>query len=453
MLSEDTERLGTMPPGRLLLRLSLPGMASMATMATYNIIDTLWLSKIGHEAIAALTVVLPFHILVIAASVGSGVGINSLVSRRFGERDIEAANHIAGQIFPLSVFFSLLFIVAATFFTRQVLAVAGATADIMEYGVQYLVVISFGTPFIFLLISANSLLRGSGDAVRPMIFMVTASITNVILDPFLIFGIGFFPEMGVRGAALATVLSQGLGAGISLGYLLLTRHSAYALKPHHLKPSWPILKEIYRVGLPAVIMDISESLVFAFYNNTLSAYGSIALAAGGLSLRVIDLAFMPVFGASGALLTIVGYSLGARLWGRVWRSVIVASLGLALTMAVATVILEFTAPLIVGVFSRDRQLIDAAIPAMRILLSSIAIVGPTVLFVTTFQGLSKGTDALILSLVRQLVFLVPILLVLPRFMGLMGVWLSLPLSDLLGFIVTGSWLFREYRIQTRAVRP
>ena len=453
MLSEDTERLGTMPPGRLFLRLSLPGMASMATMATYNIIDTLWISKIGHEAIAALTVVLPFHILVIAASVGSGVGINSLVSRRFGERDIEAANHIAGQIFPLSVFFSLLFIVAATFFTRQVLAVAGATADIMEYGVQYLVVISFGTPFIFLLISANSLLRGSGDAVRPMIFMVTASITNVILDPFLIFGIGFFPEMGVRGAALATVLSQGLGAGISLGYLLLTRHSAYALKPHHLKPSWPILKEIYRVGLPAVIMDISESLVFAFYNNTLSAYGSIALAAGGLSLRVIDLAFMPVFGASGALLTIVGYSLGARLRGRVWRSVIVASLGLALTMAVATVILEFTAPLIVGVFSRDRQLIDAAIPAMRILLSSITIVGPTVLFVTTFQGLSKGTDALILSLVRQLVFLVPILLVLPRFMGLMGVWLSLPLSDLLGFIVTGSWLFREYRIQTRAVRP
>ena len=453
MLSEDTERLGTMPPGRLLLRLSLPGMASMATMATYNIIDTLWLSKIGHEAIAALTVVLPFHILVIAASVGSGVGINSLVSRRFGERDIEAANHIAGQIFPLSVFFSLLFIVAATFFTRQVLAVAGATADIMEYGVQYLVVISFGTPFIFLLISANSLLRGSGDAVRPMIFMVTASITNVILDPFLIFGIGFFPEMGVRGAALATVLSQGLGAGISLGYLLLTRHSAYALKPHHLKPSWPILKEIYRVGLPAVIMDISESLVFAFYNNTLSAYGSIALAAGGLSLRVIDLAFMPVFGASGALLTIVSYSLGARLWGRVWRSVIVASLGLALTMAVATVILEFTAPLIVGVFSRDRQLIDAAIPAIRILLSSITIVGPTVLFVTTFQGLSKGTDALILSLVRQLVFLVPILLVLPRFMELMGVWLSLPLSDLLGFIVTGSWLFREYRIQTRAVRP
>ena len=200
-------------------------------------------------------------------------------------------------------------------------------------------------------------------------------------------------------------------------------------------------------------MDISESLVFAFYNNTLSAYGSIALAAGGLSLRVIDLAFMPVFGASGALLTIVGYSLGARLWGRVWRSVIVASLGLALTMAVATVILEFTAPLIVGVFSRDRQLIDAAIPAIRILLSSITIVGPTVLFVTTFQGLSKGTDALILSLVRQLVFLVPILLVLPRFMGLMGVWLSLPLSDLLGFIVTGSWLFREYRIQTRAVRP
>ncbi|MFC1977890.1 MATE family efflux transporter [Chloroflexota bacterium] len=450
MLSKNTERLGTAPLGKLLLSLSLPGMASMATMALYNIIDTFWVAKLGHEAIAALTVVLPYHILVIAISVGSGIGINALVSRRFGERDTEATNRIAGQVFPITAFFGLIFIVAAVFFTRQILTVAGATADIMEFATQYLVIISFGTPFILFSISTSNLLRGSGDAVRPMIFMITASVVNIILDPFLIFGIGLFPEMGVRGAALATVISQGLGAGLSFIYVIFTRRSAYRLEPHHLRPDWPIIKNIYRVGLPAVVMNVSESLVFALYNNALSVYGSIALAAGGLSMRIIDLMVMPIFGASGGLLPIIGYSLGARLWRRLWRAVTMASVGLALVMAVATVVMEITAPLTVGLFTQDPQLVAVAVPAMRILLSSIAILGAVVLFVTTFQGLSKGKEALVLSLMRQLVFFVPILFVLPPLLGLTGVWLALPLSDFLGFIVTGAWLLREYRIQRRS---
>jgi len=447
MLSKSTERLGTAPLGRLLLSLSLPGMVSMATMALYNIIDTFWVAKLGHEAIAALTIVLPYHILVIAISVGSGIGINALVSRRFGERDIEVTNRIAGQIFPITIFFGLIFISAAVFFNRQILTVTGATPDIMVFATQYLVIISFGAPFILFSISNNNLLRGSGDAIRPMLFMITASVVNVILDPFLIFGYGPFPELGVRGAAIATVASQGFGAGLGFIYTVLTRHSAYRIKLNHLQPSWQIIKDIYRVGLPAVVMDISESLIFALYNKALSSHGSIALAAGGLSMRIADLVLMPIFGASGGLLPIVGYSLGAHLWKRLWGSVTIASISLALLMGVGTVILEFTAPYIVGIFTQDPELIEVGVPAMRILLSSIAILGPTVLFVTTFQGLSKGKEALILSLVRQLVFFVPLLYILPRFLGLTGIWLSLPLSDVFGFLVAGGWLLREYRIQ------
>ncbi len=167
MLSKSTDRLGTAPLGRLLLSLSLPGMVSMATMALYNIIDTFWVAKLGHEAIAALTIVLPYHILVIAISVGSGIGINALVSRRFGEHDIEVTNRIAGQVFPIAAFFGLIFIVAAVFFTGQILTAAGATADIMEFATQYLVIISFGAPFIIFSISTNNLLRGSGDDLPP----------------------------------------------------------------------------------------------------------------------------------------------------------------------------------------------------------------------------------------------------------------------------------------------
>ncbi len=198
-------------------------MVSMGTMALYNIIDTFWMARLGHEAIAALTIVLPYHLLVIAIGVGSGIGINALVSRHFGERDIEATNCIAGQVFPITAFFGIVFIAAAVFFTRQILIAAGATSDIMEFATQYLFIISFGTPFMVFSISTSNLLRSSGDALRPMIFMVTASVVNMILDPLMIFGIGPFPEMGIRGAALATVISQGLGAGLSFTYIILVR--------------------------------------------------------------------------------------------------------------------------------------------------------------------------------------------------------------------------------------
>jgi len=449
MLSKSTERLGTAPLGRLLLSLSLPGMASMATLALYNIIDTFWVARLGHEAIAALTIVLPYHILVIAIGVGSGVGINALVSRRFGERNTEATNRIAGQVFPITSFFGLIFIAAAVLFNRQILTAAGATADIMDFATQYLVIISFGTPFLVFSISTSDLLRGSGDALRPMIFMVTASVVNIILDPLMIFGIGPFPEMGVRGAALATVISQGLGAGLSFIYIIIVRRSAYKIKLHHIHPNWPILKDIYHVGLPAMVMEISESFVFAIFNRALSGYGSLTLAAGGLALRITDLVFLPIFGASGGLLPIIGYSLGAHLWRRLWRAVIIASVSLALTMVVATAAVEIMVPLIIELFTQDPQLVAVAVPAIRIVLSSLVFIGPAILFITTFQGLSKGREALVLSLVRQFVFFVPILFVLPHFLGLTGIWLSLPVSDVLGFIVSGAWLLREYRRQQR----
>jgi len=449
MLSKSTERLGTAPLGRLLLSLSLPGMVSMATMALYNIIDTFWVAQLGHEAIAALTIVLPYHILVIAIGIGSGIGINALVSRRFGERNTEATNRIAGQVFPITAFFGLIFIAAAVLFNRQILTVAGATTDIMKFATQYLVIISFGTPFLVFSISTNNLLRGSGDALRPMIFMIMASVVNIILDPLMIFGIGPFPEMGVRGAALATVIAQGLGAGLSFIYIIIVRWSAYKIKLHHIHPNWPILKDIYHVGLPAMVMDISESFVFVIFIRALSGYGSLTLAAGGLAIRITDLVLMPIFGASGGLLPIIGYSLGAHLWRRLWRAVMIASVSLALIMAIATATVEVTALLIVGLFTQDPQLVVMAVPAIRIVLSSLVFIGPAILFVTTFQGLSKGREALVLSLARQFVFFVPILFVLPHFLGLTGVWLSLPISDVLGFIVSGAWLLREYRRQQR----
>lgn len=440
--------MGSAPLGRLLLSLSLPAMASMITMALYNIIDTFWVARLGYQAIAALTIVIPYHILVIGIAVGTGTGINALASRRFGERNIEATNHIAGQIFSLAGCFGVIFLMMAVFFAEPILTIIGATPDIMDFATQYLTVLGFGMPFLLFMIMASSLLRGSGDAVRPMAFMITATVANIILDPFLIFGIGPFPEMGVRGAALATVIAQLLGAGLSF-YYIVARKSAYRVKLAYLRPNLSILRDIYRVGFPSMIMMITESVIFAVFNYVLSAFGSVALAAVGISIRIVDLAFMPMFGAAQGLLPIVGFNFGARLWKRLWRAVKLASVSLALLSVPALVMLQIFTPQFIGIFSDDPELMVIAVPAMRIFLSTLVIVGPSILFITTFQGLSKGKVALILSLVRQFIFLVLLLLLLPRIWGITGVWLSWPISDILAFLVSGLWLFREYKRQQR----
>jgi len=423
-------------------------MASMISIALYNIIDTFWVARLGHEAIAALAIVLPYHILIIAIGVGTGIGVNSLVSRRFGEGNVEATNPVAGQIFSISGFFGIIFLVAAVLFPHTILTICGATPDIMDYAMQYLTIIGFGFPFLFFTLITNNLLRGSGDAVRPMIFMLTAIVTNIILDPFMIFGIGPFPEMGVRGAALATVIAQLLGAGLSFWYII-ARKSAYRIKLPHISPSLPILHDIYRVGFPSMIIEITESLCFVLFNNVLASFGSLAIAAAGIGFRIADLAFMFIIGVAHGLLPIVGFNFGARIWKRLWGAVRLASGGIMLLMGVATVVLEIFAPQLIGIFSDDLELMAIAVPAMRIILSSLVIAGPAILFITTFQGLSKGKEVMILSLARQLIFFVPALFLLPRILGINGVWLSVPVSDTLGFLVSGVWLFREYKLQRR----
>ena len=282
-----------------------------------------------------------------------------------------------------------------------------------------------------------------------MIVSITASVTNIILDPFMIFGIGPFPEMGVRGAALATVLSQTLGAGLVFSYVIILRRSAYQIRLRHLKPSLSILVDIYRVGLPSMITEFAESATFILFNKILSGFGSLALAAGGLAIRIIDFAFMPVFGVSEGLLPVVGFSFGARFWHRLWGAVRLASLGLLLALGIAAVGMEIFSVQLIGIFTNAPELIAQGVPAIRITVSTLCLFGPSIMFITTFMGLGKGREVLFLSLARQLIFFVPALLILPRFLGVNGVWLAIPVSDFAGFLVTGLWLFREHKILRR----
>jgi putative MATE family efflux protein len=447
-MQEYTARLGYAPLGRLLVSLSLPSIAATVTSSLYNIVNTFWVARLGHEAIAALTIVFPYQILTIAVGVGTGAGISALVSRRFGENNIEATNQAAGQIFFLSVLWGSLFTVVAVFFSKSVLTAFGATPDIMEYGTQYLVITSYGASQMIFIMVAGSLIRGSGDAVKPMIIMIAASVINIILDPLLILGLGPFPELGVRGAALGTIIAQSCGALLFLYYLIANKTS-FRIRFSYLHPNLPILRDIYRVGAPSTILDVTESFAFVLFNNVVSGYGSVAIAAVGLVLRISDLTFMPIIGVAHGLLPIVGFNFGAQNYQRLWRAVKLAAVGIAAFLAVAAGAIEIFTPWIVGIFTEEAALLAVTTPAMRIMLSTMPFIGPNIMFITTFQGLSKGTMALLLSLVRQFLLFVPLLYLLSRLLGMQGVWAAMPAADVLGFIITFAFIYREYTRRKR----
>lgn len=267
----------------------------MVSFSLYNLINTFWVARLGYQPIAAITVIMPFFILFMAVSMGIGIGTNALASRRFGERDPESSNIIAGQAFFLTLAFGIFFVLMTNLFPRQILILCGATPDIMDLGEKYLRVMGWGTPFYLLSMSVRNLIHAFGDTLRPMIFNITSNVVNAILDPFLIFGIAFFPEMGVAGAALASVIS-GIVSAILYLWFIFSGKTSYRIHLHYLRPRFSIIKDICRVGLPSFFMDATESIVFAIYLHVAAAYGSVVLAASGIAIRISDLAFMPMLG-------------------------------------------------------------------------------------------------------------------------------------------------------------
>jgi putative MATE family efflux protein len=444
-MQQHTERLGSAPLGRLLIALSLPGIAQTITTSLYNIIDTIWVGRLGHEAIAALTISFPYQILFYAIGGGTGIGIAALVSRRFGERNIEATNRVAGQLFFVSAFWGLVFMLMAVTFADRLLPLMGATPDIMLYSRQYFVITSYGAPLIIMVIVVSSLVRGSGDVVKPMIIMVSGTVINIILDPLMILGIGPFPEMGVRGAAWATFIAQCFAAGLALFYLFAHKTS-FRFKAAHLRPNWSIIKDIYRVGAPTAVFQFMESIVFLILNKVISSYGSVAIAALGIVIRVSDLAFMPIMGVSHGVLPVIGFCFGACNYNRLWQALKKATVGLSVLLLFITALIEIFAPQIIGIFSKEPELLDIAVTGMRIGLISMALIGFNVLVTTAFQGLSRGTTALVLSLVKQFIVFVPLLYLCRWLWGLTGVWISWPVADTFSVLVSFIFIYREYRI-------
>jgi len=448
-VTRRTEALGKAPLGPLLVRLSIPGAVGMLVMSLYNIVDTFWVSGLpnGPKAIAALTVTFPLQMIAVALGVGTGIGTASLVSRRFGENRVDEVNDVGGHavVMPLVAGGALLGL--CLLIPGPMLQVFGAKPDTLNIALTYLVVIGFGFPFQLFAMTVNGLYRGAGNAVMPMVCMAVPALVNILLDPFLIYGWGPFPRLEVQGAALATTIAKVVGFAISATYLW-SGHSGYHIRLRHFRPRLSILRDIAQVGGPACAMHFVQSAVVSVFNRVLGVYGSNAIAAYGLTFRVLMLVVPCLRGLSQGLMPIVGYNFGAGQFRRMWRAIRTAALwSVSMSLGLGIVLWAFT-PQVVAVFARTVELQDLTVLSLRLVLLGLWLAAPQMIAVTALQGMGFGHQAMALALTRQLFFLIPGLLILSSLFGVAGAFASQPVADVLSLLVTGAYfrtVYRRYR--------
>jgi len=445
-LTEQVEKketfLGTDPIRKLLLRLSAPAFTGMMVMATYNLADTIFVGQgVGPLGIAGLTIAFPIQMVVSSFAMALGVGGASVVSRALGAKDPDKANNAAANILGSAFGVGLLIAILGSILLVPVLKIFGATPEILPYATDYMELIFLGSPFLSLAMSGNNLMRAEGNAKMAMYTMLIASLVNLSLDPIFIFAL----DMGIRGAALATVIAHICAATFMFLYFFLKK-SALKLVPRYFIPNWPILGEIAAIGSSSFARGASGSIVAILLNHLLGSYGgNLAIAAYGLLGRVLMFTFMPVIGIAQGFQPIAGFNFGAHKIKRV-REVLRLSITISSFFSFVSFAILFLFPeIIFKVFTTDEELLRITVDAVRMAILAFPLVGFQVIGASLYQALGKAIPALILALSRQLLFFIPMLLVLPPVMGLSGIWYAFPAADVLSAGVTGFMLFRELR--------
>ncbi|NPV03183.1 MAG: MATE family efflux transporter [Syntrophaceae bacterium] len=436
--------LRTEPVGPLLLKMSLPSITAMLVMAFYNFIDVFWLSRLGPQTIAAVTIAFPIQMLFSGFGVGTGVGAGSYAARMLGAGNTEKANRTAGQVIFLSFFIGAAVIVPGLAFHDTILRLFGATGEILPPAREYFIVYLFTIPFLVFMISAGNLLRAEGNPNYSMYVLSTAALLGAVLDPFLIFGWGPFPEMGIQGAAWAAGISQFAACALSL-LLFAKPTSSYRIRRGHLAPDLPVIRSIYRVGVPAMVMNFVISLVLTFYNHILGGYGPAAVATLGIVFRIQGLVVWVLVGIGHGVMPLVGFNFGARLYRRLIETVHAAvKYAGALTVASCITFQVFADPLI-RVFTQDPAVIAIAVPALRIFALSLPFAGANFTWISMFNGLGKGVISMSMLLMRDLILLIPLLLLFSMQFGLTGIWAAQPVANACLFLGALVLTRREFR--------
>lgn len=431
---ENENKMGTMPVGKLLIKMSVPVMISMLVQALYNIVDSVFVAQIGEEALTGVTLAFPIQNLMIALSAGTGVGINALVSRRLGQKNKEDAGITAGNGLFLNIIHAIIFSIAGLLLVPAFFRAQTSDPEIIAYGTNYLRIVSVFSLGIFIQVTFERFLQSTGLTFYSMVCQSAGAVINIILDPIFIFGWFGLPAMGTAGAAWATVIGQFFSAFLGIYFHLKFNHEI-KLSLKSFKPNWPIIKEIYAVGIPSMIMMSVGSLLNIVMNNILIAFSSTATAVYGVYFRLQSFVFMPVFGMNNGMVPIIGFNYGARKPDRIKETIALAIRYASIIMIVGFVIFQLFPDVLLGFFNASPQMIEIGRPALRIISIHFIAAGASIVLGSVFQAFGLGKYSLVISLVRQLVVLLPIAYVMSLTGNINNIWWAFLISEVTALVL------------------
>lgn len=440
--------LGTEPVGKLLMQYAIPAIIAMTASSLYNIADSVFIGH-GVGALALSGLALTFPLMNLAAAFGSlvGAGAATLVSLKLGQKDYDSANKVLGNVLVLNIILGILFSVVCIYYLDPILYFFGASEQTISYARDYMHIILLGNVVTHMYLGLNSVLRSSGYPRMAMIATLASVVINCILNPIFIFVF----DWGIKGSAWATVISQVISLVWQLVHFSNPKQFLHFQKGiYRLRAD--LIKGIFYIGLSPFLMNVCSSMIVILINRGLKEYGGdMAIGAYGIVNRIVFLFVMIIMGFNQGMQPIAGYNFGAKQYSRVTE---ITKMTMKWTIGVASfgfILCQFFPSLIVGIFTTDSDLMEAAVYGLHIVFAVFPIVGFQMVATNFFLSIGMSKKAIFLSLTRQLLFLIPCLIILPRFWGIFGVWVSIPIADLTATIVT-AWMiisqFKKFRRET-----
>lgn len=432
-MDSKTVRMGYMPVGRLLATMSGPAIFSMLINALYNIIDSIFVAQIGEDALTAVTIGGPIQFFMVSMGVGTGVGINSLISRRLGAKKFEDANNAANSGLKLAMFNWLIFLVFGIFFAKSFIEIFSNDPSIVKQGVSYLSIVTVFSCFCMLELLLEKTFQATGNMVYPMITMITGALVNTIVDPILIFGLLGAPKLGVTGAAISTVFAQFVSMSVGI-YFIKRKNTGLKVNLLDLKIDFKIVKEIYKVGAPSIIMQSLSSVMLFGINIILAAFSSTAVAVMGIYGRLQMFIFMPVFGINQGALPIMGYNFGAKSKKRLMDTYKLANIGAFTIMGVGLLIMQIFPDLLLKMFNASPEMYEIGIKALRSISWCFLPAGYGIITAGMMQATGYGFSSMWGSIIRQFFGILPLAYIFGKIGGLDLVWWAFPSAEILGLL-------------------
>ena len=438
--------MGYEPIGKLIMKISLPLMASMLIQALYNIVDSIFVAMVSETALTAVSLAFPIQNLLIAFSIGTGIGVNSYLARKLGERDNKTAEATAEVGLALAIVTWAVFAIAGFFFSRSFLSLFTEDEELLKLSNDYAVIVTVFSFGLFIDITIERIMQATGDSLHPMIIQMSGAIANIILDPIFIFVF----SLGVKGAAIATVIGQLIAAGLALFFIRKNRFIHISIR--NLRLERRLVKEIYKVGLPTIITNAIGTFMVSALNSILISFSATAVSVFGVYFKLQSFVFMPVFGLNAGMIPIIAYNYGAREKERMLRTI---KLGSAIAFSIMTagfIVFQMFPSFLLSMFSATEDMMRIGIPALRIISICFIPASISIALGASYQATGAGWASMIVAIARQLVILVPAAYILKLITGNVDmVWFSFPIAEAMGLFMSIVFFVYIYKTKIKVI--